>query len=123
MGIRSFCFTKVCLEYGAARRVQPDCARFSRFALTDTADEPLWPRNLMEAAGTDRSRSIAAAILAAYEYRSRFIAYARAVTISLRAAQLARSCFWMAAAMRSGNKSGVQANEGIPRPASTCALC
>jgi hypothetical protein len=81
------------------------------------------PQHLMGSAGPDRWRAIAAAILVCCKYRSRFVAYARAVTISLRAAQLARSCFWMAAAMRSGNRFGVQANEGIPRLASTCALC
>ena len=51
------------------------------------------------------------------------LAPARTVRISLRAAQIAISCFWIAAAIISGNRSGVQANDGIPRLASTAALC
>jgi hypothetical protein len=46
----------------------------------------------------------------------------RVATIPSRAAQALRSRFSIAAAMRSGNWSGVQANVGMPSAAKACAF-
>ena len=46
----------------------------------------------------------------------------RAVTIPRAAAHCPISCRWIAAAIKSGNASGVQANAGIPKLVNAAAI-